>query len=100
QRGMVCVELDESQHGTGLMIVVHTNPKGTTQRPGLLFGTIKLFDVDRNFRSLVNLPDLVQEGDRRKLQCKDHPLRMLTEAEAIGVVQRAPAQVLYDRLPA
>ena len=99
-QGMVCVEVDESEHGTVLMIVVHTNPKGTTQRPGLLFGTIKLFDIDRNFRRLVNLPDLVQESDRRKLQFKDHPLRMLSDAEAISVVQRAPTQVLYDRLPA
>jgi hypothetical protein len=66
----------------------------------LFFGTIKLFDVDRNFRSLVNLPDLVKEADRRKLRFKDHPLRMLSDAEAISIVQRAPAQSLHNSLPA
>jgi hypothetical protein len=100
QPGLVCVEVDEAERGVVLMIVVEGQPRGTVRRPRLFFGTIKLFDIDRTFPSLVNLPDLVREADQRKLKFKDHPLRMLSDAEAISLVQRAPARSLHDSLPA
>jgi hypothetical protein len=97
--GLVCVEVDESERHAVLMIVVNANATRIVRPPALFFGAIKLFDVDHNFRSLVNLPDLVKEGDRRKLKFKDYPLRTLSNDEAVTIAQRVPAQSLDNSLP-
>ena len=93
-----CVQID-APRGTMLMIAVGDSARGLTGRPQLFWGTMKLFDVDREVRRLGDLPRLVKESDQRRARFRDHPLRKLRADEAIPSARSVLVNVLEPARP-
>ena len=98
--GPLCVEIDGKSPEVAIMLNIGSEKQGISGAPVLFFGTIKLFDVDRDVRGLPDLPALVQEARWRATVFRDRPLKSLSDADAIRVGKRVPVQALEPLLPA
>src|SRR5207245_3800516 len=96
---LVCVEIVSGSPEATISLAIGGDEGGLAAAPTLFFGTIQLYDVDRRIRRFAELPAFVAEAQWRAIAFRDHPLRAVTDADAVRVGRSVPAQSLDPLLP-
>ena len=96
----LCIGIETPTRHLSLLIAIGNSQRGIIDPPVLLFGSIKLLDIDRDIKRLADLPILLAEDKARRTKYRSLPLRSLTQSEAERAGRLAPAQQIDPRLPA
>jgi hypothetical protein len=98
--GPICVEVHRKSPAVSISLIVGNHERGGISGvPALFFGTMKLFDIDREIRRLSDVGGFVQEARWRTAAFRNHPLKPITDADAFRIGRTVPAQVLDPLLP-
>lgn len=98
--GPICVGVHRKSPEVSISLIIgNTDHGGVTGVPSLFFGTMKLFDIDREIRHLSEVAGFVQEARWRKAAFQRLPLRAVANADAFRIGRTVPARVLDPLLP-
>lgn len=97
--GPICVEIDGKSPEVTISLNIGSEERGINGSPVLFFGTIKLFDVDREIRRLSDLRGFIEEARWRATAFRNHPLKEVTDTDAIRIGRSVVVQVLDPLLP-
>lgn len=97
--GAICIAIAQPSRAVDLLIAIGTTGRGIVDRPQMVGGGIRLFDIDSPIGRLAELPDLLSESEARRLRFTDHPMRTLTEADLTRIRTTVRASALEAGLP-
>jgi hypothetical protein len=95
----ICVEASRSDGSVTLYVGVGTSEKGIFGRPQLGLGQIEVADTTWEVRNLKDLPPLLRAAEAAKKTYRLHPLRPVSDEEAIRVARNVSVRQLDKRVP-